>query len=174
MVKNGTKKTFNTKIRIKSYPLDRFWSSRFLNYRIDMSDKIGSFLSGTTTSMVVKKWNQKNVWVFFWKNIDKIIFKWRHHLHGRKNGTKKTFEGFLNVLNVLNMYHRNGSSAFVFSSYGVFKTSYKFYRQGATTFPLADGRVLFTLWVKFWFPYDQFRLAAPAVKITPLWMQIIQ
>merc|ERR1712105_70858 len=47
-------------------------------------DKIRSISSGATTSMVVK------------------------------NGTKKTFEGFLNVLNVLNMSHRNGSSAFVF------------------------------------------------------------
>ena len=48
-----------------------------------MPDKIGSFSYGATTSMVVK------------------------------NGTKKTFEGFLNVLNVLNMSHGNGSSAFV-------------------------------------------------------------
>ena len=31
-----------------------------------------------------------------------------------KNGTKKTFEDFLNVLNVLNMSHGNGSSAFIF------------------------------------------------------------
>ena len=62
---------------------------------------------------------------------------------------KKTFEGFLNVLNVLNMSHRNVSSTFVFSSSRVFKTSYGFYRQGATTFPLADGRVQLTLGVKF-------------------------
>ena len=38
-----------------------------------------------------------------------------------KNGTKKTFEGFLNVLNVLNMSHGNGSSAFVFQVTGFLK-----------------------------------------------------
>ena len=38
-----------------------------------------------------------------------------------KNGTKKTFEGFLNVLNVLNMSHGNGSSAFVFQVTGILK-----------------------------------------------------
>ena len=54
-----------------------------------MPDKIGSFSSGATTSMVVK------------------------------NGTKKSFEDFLNVLNVLNMSHRNGSSAFVFQVTGI-------------------------------------------------------
>ena len=56
-----------------------------------MPDKIGSISSSATTSMVVK------------------------------NGTKKTFEGFLNVLNVLNMSHRNGSSAFVFQVTGFLK-----------------------------------------------------
>ena len=50
---------------------------------------------------------------------------------------------------VLNMSHGNGSSAFDFSSYGDFKTSYGFYRQNATTFPLKHGMVSFTLWVKF-------------------------
>ena len=49
--------------------MDGFWSKRCLNYRIDVPDKIGSISSCATTSMVVK------------------------------NGTKKTFEGFLNVLN---------------------------------------------------------------------------
>ena len=34
---------------------------------------------------------------------------------------KKTFEGFLNVLNVLNMSHGNGSSAFVFQVTGILK-----------------------------------------------------
>merc|ERR1712105_438258 len=34
---------------------------------------------------------------------------------------KKTFEGFLNVLNVLNMSHGNGSSAFVFQVMGILK-----------------------------------------------------
>ena len=71
--------------------MDGFWSKRCLNYRIDVPDKIGSISSGATTSMVVK------------------------------NGTKKTFEGFLNVLNVLNMSHRNGSSAFVFQVTGFLK-----------------------------------------------------
>ena len=56
-----------------------------------MPDKIGSISSGATTSMVVK------------------------------NGTKKTFEGFLNVLNVLNMSHGYGSSAFVFQVMGFLK-----------------------------------------------------
>merc|ERR1712090_51251 len=49
-----------------------------------MPDKIGSISSCATTSMVVK------------------------------NRTKKTFEGFLNVLHVLNMSHGNGSSTFIF------------------------------------------------------------
>ena len=39
---------------IKSEIMDGFWSSRCLNDRIDLPDKIGSFLSGATTSMVVK------------------------------------------------------------------------------------------------------------------------
>ena len=68
--------------------MDGFWSKRCLNYRIDMPHKIGSVSSGTTTSM------------------------------GVKNGTKKTLEGFLNVLNVLNISHGNGSSAFVFKLQG--------------------------------------------------------
>ena len=34
---------------------------------------------------------------------------------------KKTFEGFLNVLNVRNMSHGNGSSAFVFQVTGILK-----------------------------------------------------
>ena len=53
-----------------------------------MPNKIRSISSGATTSIVVK------------------------------NGTKKTFEGFLNVFNVLNMSHENGSSAFVFQVTG--------------------------------------------------------
>merc|ERR1712148_917 len=48
--------------------MDGFWSSRCLNNRIDLPDKIGSFSSGATTSMVVK------------------------------NGTKKLFEGFYKCL----------------------------------------------------------------------------
>ena len=71
--------------------MDGFWSSRCLNNRIDLPDKIGSFSSGATTSMVVK------------------------------NGTKKTFEGFLNVINVLNMSNGNGSSTFVFQVTGFLK-----------------------------------------------------
>ena len=76
---------------LKSKIMDGFWSSRCPNYRIDMPNKIGSISSGTTTSMVVK------------------------------NGTKKSFEGFLNVLNVLNMSHGNGSSNFVFQVMGILK-----------------------------------------------------
>merc|ERR1712208_22047 len=39
-----------------------------------------------------------------------------------KNGNKKkTFEGFLNVLSVLNMSHGNGSSTFVFQVTGILK-----------------------------------------------------
>ena len=71
--------------------MDGFCSKRCLNYRIDVPDKIGSISSGSTTSMVVK------------------------------NGTKKTFEGFLNVLNVLNMSHGNGYRAFVFQVTGFLK-----------------------------------------------------
>ena len=56
-----------------------------------MHDKIGSIPSSATTSMVVK------------------------------NGTKKTFEGFLNVLNVLNISHGNGSSAILFQVTGFLK-----------------------------------------------------
>ena len=56
-----------------------------------MPDKIGSISSGTTTSIVVK------------------------------NVTKKTFEGFLNVINVLNMSHGNGSSTFIFQVTGILK-----------------------------------------------------
>ena len=71
--------------------MDGFWSKRCLNYHIDVPDKIGSISSGATTSTVVK------------------------------NGTKKTFEGFLNVLNVLNMSHRNGCSTFVFQVMEILK-----------------------------------------------------
>merc|ERR1712105_68010 len=71
--------------------MDGCWSKRCLNYRIDVPDMIGSISSGATTSTVVK------------------------------NGTKNTFEGFLNFLNVLNMSHRNDSSAFVFQVTGFLK-----------------------------------------------------
>merc|ERR1711894_453827 len=71
--------------------MDGFRSSRCLNYSIDLPDKIGSISNGATISMVVK------------------------------NGTKNFFEGFLNVLNVLNMSHGNGSSAFVFQVTGILK-----------------------------------------------------
>jgi len=39
--------------------MDGFWSSRCLNDRIDLPDKIGSFLSGATTPMVVKNGTKK-------------------------------------------------------------------------------------------------------------------
>merc|ERR1711984_28888 len=44
---------------IKSEIMDGFWSSRCLNDRIDLLDKIGSFLSGSTTPMVVKNGTKK-------------------------------------------------------------------------------------------------------------------
>ena len=37
---------------LKSEIMDGFWSSRCLNSHIDLPNKIGSFLSGTTTPMV--------------------------------------------------------------------------------------------------------------------------
>ena len=40
--------------------MDGFWSSRCLNYRIDVPDKIGSISSGATTSMMVKNGTKKN------------------------------------------------------------------------------------------------------------------
>ena len=46
---------------------------------------------------------------------------------------------------VVNMSHGNGSSTFIFQVTVFLKTSYRFYRQGAMTFPLADGRVPFTM-----------------------------
>jgi len=39
--------------------MDGFFSSRCLNDRIDLPDKIGSFLSGATTPMVVKNGTKK-------------------------------------------------------------------------------------------------------------------
>ena len=44
---------------LKSEIMDRFWSSGCLNDRIDMPVKIGSFLSGATTPMVVKNGTKK-------------------------------------------------------------------------------------------------------------------
>ena len=43
---------------------------------------------------------------------------------------KKTFEGFLNVLNVLNMSHGNGSSTFVFQVMGFLKPVTSFVDKG--------------------------------------------
>ena len=40
--------------------MDGFWSSRCLNYGIDLPDKIGSISSGATTSMVVKNGTKKS------------------------------------------------------------------------------------------------------------------
>ena len=37
--------------------VDGSWSSRCLNYCINMPNKIGSFSNGATTSILVKKWN---------------------------------------------------------------------------------------------------------------------
>ena len=44
---------------LKSEIMDGFFSSRCLNDRIDLPDKIGSFLSGATTPMVVKNGTKK-------------------------------------------------------------------------------------------------------------------
>ena len=44
---------------IKSEIMDGFWCSRCLNDRIDLPDKIGSFLSGTATPMVAKNVTKK-------------------------------------------------------------------------------------------------------------------
>merc|ERR1711984_24288 len=45
---------------LKSEIMDGFWSSRCLNDPVDLLDKIGSFLSGAATSMVVKNGTKKN------------------------------------------------------------------------------------------------------------------
>ena len=45
---------------LKSEIMDGFWSSRCLNDRIDLPDKIESFLSGSTIPMVVKSGTKKN------------------------------------------------------------------------------------------------------------------
>ena len=47
------------RINLKSEIMDGFWCSRCLNDRIDLPDKIGSFLSGATTPMVVKNFTKK-------------------------------------------------------------------------------------------------------------------
>ena len=46
--------------------MDGCWTSRCLNYCIDVPDKIGSFSSDATTSMVVKSGTKKTFEVFFW------------------------------------------------------------------------------------------------------------
>merc|ERR1712030_58187 len=73
VVKNGTKKNnlhFSCTLLqifagilslcLKSEIMDGFWSSRCLNDPVDLPDKIGSFLSGAATSMVVKNGTKKN------------------------------------------------------------------------------------------------------------------
>merc|ERR1712030_80889 len=73
VVKNGTKKNnlhFSCTLLqifagilslcLKSEIMDGFWSSRCLNDPVDLLDKIGSFLSGAATSMVVKNGTKKN------------------------------------------------------------------------------------------------------------------
>merc|ERR1712030_260215 len=45
---------------IKSEIMDGFWSSRCLNDPVDLPDKIGLFLSGAASSMVVKNGTKKN------------------------------------------------------------------------------------------------------------------
>ena len=54
--------SFQAKLNIEFFPkiCCECYMEPFLNYRIDMPDKIGSFSSGTTTSM-----EQKKLEVFF-------------------------------------------------------------------------------------------------------------
>ena len=56
VVKNGTNKILSCLQfwHMKSEIIDGFWSSGCLNDRNDVPNKIGLFLSGTTTPMVVK------------------------------------------------------------------------------------------------------------------------
>ena len=56
---------FFSRLSLKSEIMDGFWSSRCLNDRIDLTDKIGSFSSGATTSMVVKNGAKKTFRTFF-------------------------------------------------------------------------------------------------------------
>ena len=51
--KNGTKKVIKL-LQIKSSQVDRFWCLSCLNNRIEVSDMIRSFASGTTASLVAK------------------------------------------------------------------------------------------------------------------------
>ena len=44
--------------------MDGFWISRGLKYHIDVPAKIGSILSGTTTSMVMKNGTKKTFDVY--------------------------------------------------------------------------------------------------------------
>ena len=53
--------------------MDRFWSSRCINYHLDLPDKIGLFLSGTPASFVVKNGTKKTFHTQKNKNKDKII-----------------------------------------------------------------------------------------------------
>ena len=82
VVKNGTKKNFShfsctllqifagiLSLCLKSEIMDGFWSSRCLNDPVNLPDKIGSFLSGAATSMVVKNGTKKN---FSPKNTKKL------------------------------------------------------------------------------------------------------
>ena len=50
---------FFSRLSLKSEIMDGFWSSRCLNDHIDLPDKIGSFLGGAATPMVVKNGTEK-------------------------------------------------------------------------------------------------------------------
>merc|ERR1712002_828959 len=76
-----------------------------------------------------------------------FVFFCRCIFHGENCKTKSPFFGFFQKSQ--NMSHGNGSSTFVFLSYGDFKTSYGFYRQRATTFSFTDGRLSPTFMEKF-------------------------
>ena len=58
---------------IESEIMDGFWCSRCLNNHINLPDMIGSFLSGATTSMVVKNESRKNYWPLH-KNASKDVY----------------------------------------------------------------------------------------------------
>ena len=47
--------------------MDGFWRSKCQNYSIDVPNKIGSFSSGATTSMVVKNGTKKLLFLCFFK-----------------------------------------------------------------------------------------------------------
>ena len=64
--------------------MDGFWSSRCLNDSIDLPDKIGSYLSGAATLMVVKNGTKK----LSKQNITKMTSKPFEELQGGSSELK--------------------------------------------------------------------------------------